>query len=93
VDENSNETILRSNGLFTSGECYAINQSSELEMLSFKPSKILIRYSGLDVSQTDTLEILLDYECEKAQHCACRAIVLKYMKCNSKYLEDYTIRK
>lgn len=41
VDDNSNETILRSNGLFTSGESYAINQSSELDMLSFKPSKIL----------------------------------------------------
>ncbi len=93
VDENNNETTLTSNGLMTSGSSYSINQSNELEMMSFKPATILIKYTGLDVSQTDTLEILLDYECNKTQRCACKVVVLKYMKCNSEYIDDFTIRK
>ena len=93
VDENNNENSLTSNGLMTSGSSYSINQSSELELMSFKPATILIKYTGLDVSQTDTLEILLDYECNKTQRCACKTVVLKYMKCNSEFLDDFTIRK
>lgn len=93
VDENNNETTLTSIGLMTSGSSYSINQSNELEMMSFKPATILIKYTGLDVSQTDTLEILLDYECNKTQGCACKVLVLKYMKCNSEYIDDFTIRK
>lgn len=93
VDENNNETTLTSNGLMTSGSSYSINQSNELEKMSFKPATILIKYTGLDVSQTDTLEILLDYECNKTQGCACKTVILKYMKCNSEYIDDFIIRK
>ena len=64
--------------------------SSYMKSISFKPATIFIRYNNLP--ETDTLEILLDYDC-KSNRCACKTVVLKYMKCNSEYLEDYTIRK
>lgn len=70
---------------------YLINRATQLRQISFEPKEILIRYSGL--SDVDTLEILLDYECNTRGSCGCKAIVLKYMKCNSVLLPDFTIRK
>ncbi len=70
---------------------YLINQSTQLRQISFEPKEILIRYSGL--SDVDMLEILLDYECNTIGSCGCKAIVLKYMKCNSVLLPDFTVIK
>lgn len=72
------------------GDSLYFLQSSYLKSISFKPATILIRYNNLP--ETDTLEILLDYEC-KSNRCACKTVVLKYMKCNSVFLDDHTIRK
>jgi len=93
IDENNNEINLYSDGLTTTGTDYSINRIPELQLMSFKPSIVIIKYHGLPVSETDTLEILLDYDCDNKHKCSCRAIVLKYMKCNSVFLDDFTIRK
>ncbi len=93
VDENNNENTLYSEGLTSTGTDYSINRSSELQLIGFKPSIVIIKYHGLPESETDTLEILLDYYCDDTHKCGCKAIVLKYFKCNSEFLDDYTIRK
>ena len=89
IDENGKEDILQYEG--ADSATYLINQNSDLKRLSFKPINIFIRYTGLP--ETDTLEILLDYDCNERSSCGCHAIVLKYMKYNGVLLKDYTIRK
>jgi hypothetical protein len=88
-DENGKEHRLHYEG--ADSATYIINQSTDLEMLSFKPCDIYIKYTGLP--ETDTLEILLDHECDRQGSCGCKAVVLKYMKFNGVLLKDYTIRK
>ncbi len=89
TDKDGKENVLHITGSGTS--TYAINQSSELKKLSFRPVDIFIRYYGLP--ETDTLQILLDYACDKKGSCGCKAVVLKYMKFNSVLLSNDTIRK
>ena len=88
-DENGKENILHIEG--ADSATYIINQNADLKNLSFNPYDIYIRYSHLP--ETDTLEILLDYECDQKSQCGCHAIVLKYMKYNGVLLKDCIIRK
>lgn len=90
VDKNGNETKLHSTGPITYSD-YLIDQTTDLEKISFSPAIIYIKYNSL--AETDTLEILLDYACNQKSKCSCHDIVLQYMKCNGKILTDYTIRK
>lgn len=89
-DKNGSEVNLHFEALTTESK-YLINQSSELEKLSFTTAFIYIKYIGLP--ETDTLEILLDYDCNQKSKCSCHDIILKYMKCNGEVLTDYTLRK
>jgi len=89
IDENGKERTLQYEG--GDSATYLINQSYDLERLSFSPQTIFIRYNKL--LKTDTLEILLDYACNEKSKCGCNAIVLKYMKYKGVLLKDNTIRK
>ncbi len=89
VDENGKENVLHYEG--ADSAIYLINQSSDLERLSFRPQTIFIRYNKL--LKTDTLEILLDYACNEKSRCSCSDIVLKHMKYKENVLKDHTIRK
>ena len=71
---------------------YFINQSEQLEKISFKPTNVFIRYDKLP--ETDTLEVFLDYSCSnRRQNCNCGPIVQKYIKFNGLLLNDLIIRK
>ncbi len=85
------EEVFPIDGLLSRGPTYSISNSEDQKKFSFEPVTLFIRYIGLP--ETDTIEFLMDYDCNDSRQCGCKAIVLKYMKCNSVLLDDFTIRK